>query len=100
MELYTSLFEDSIGNKNPDALMSFIEVLEATIEFKEHVLQHINDPSITLGNTIHQNYSQGILLEEGTSADIVANHLLKNIKANIALGGKRTCDNPTKILYN
>ena len=38
------------------------------------------------GNIIHQNYSQGILLEEGCAAVIVGNHLTKNIKANIALG--------------
>lgn len=39
------------------------------------------------GNIIHQNYTQGIILEEGCAAVIVSNHLTRNIKANIALGG-------------
>ena len=100
LNLYSSLFEDSIGSRNADAVMTFYEVLEATVEFKELVLQHINDVTIPLGNTINQNYSQGILLEEGCSAEIASNHIHKNIKANIALGGRRTSDNPTRILYN
>ena len=41
-----------------------------------------------MGNTINQNYSQGILLEEGCSADIFSNLIMKNAKANIALGGE------------
>mmetsp|Transcript_11521 Transcript_11521/g.19488 ORF Transcript_11521/g.19488 Transcript_11521/m.19488 type:complete len:174 (+) Transcript_11521:664-1185(+) len=80
--------------------MTFYEVLEATVEFKELVLQHINNAQIPQGNSIIQNYSQGILLEEGCSAEINSNHLLKNIKANIALGGKRSGEVPTRILYN
>lgn len=51
-----------------------------------------------MGNYIHQNYSQGILIEEGCSADIYSNHITKNIKANIALGGQ--CSGYTKIKFN
>lgn len=39
-------------------------------------------------NLIVANYNQGILIVEGSSARIYANKIDKNIKANIALGGK------------
>lgn len=100
LELYLSLFEEGIGSRSSDALLTFYEVLEATVEFKELIMQHINDPNIPKGNSIYSNYSQGILLEEGCSADINSNHLLKNIKANIALGGRRSGEQATRILYN
>ena len=38
-------------------------------------------------NVIQQNYNQGILIVEGSCADIVGNKIDLNIKANIALGG-------------
>ena len=44
------------------------------------------------------NYGQGILLEEGTAAYIVGNHIARNIKANIALGGSDSEN--TKIMFN
>lgn len=43
-----------------------------------------------LGNFITSNHAQGILLEEGCSARITENYIAKNMKANIALGGKGT----------
>jgi len=56
-------------------------------QFKQHVIKDFMDKNVAKGNFIHMNYSQGILLEEGSSAQIVGNHITKNIKANIALGG-------------
>ena len=49
-------------------------------------------------NVISQNYNQGILIVEGSSAKIIANKIEQNIKANIALGGQKTGD--TRIMYN
>jgi len=40
-----------------------------------------------MGNLIQQNYNQGILIEEDCNAEIIANHLIKNLRANIAMGG-------------
>lgn len=61
-------------------------------------MEHINDLSIPLGNLIQENMSQGILLEEGCSADIFGNNIIKNVKANIALGGWNS--GLTKIKFN
>ncbi len=47
---------------------------------------------------ISHNYNQGILIVEGSSAEIIANKIENNIKANIALGGEQT--SKTRILYN
>lgn len=44
--------------------------------------------SFSNANVISSNYNQGILLVEGSSAIIQANKIDKNIKANIALGGR------------
>jgi hypothetical protein len=41
-------------------------------------------------NLIVSNYNQGILVVEGSYAQIVANKIDKNIKANIALGGEKS----------
>jgi len=49
-------------------------------------------------NTIQFNYNQGILLVEGSYAIIQSNFFDKNIKANIALGGKQS--GSTKIRWN
>ena len=49
-------------------------------------------------NVISQNYNQGILIVEGSSAEIIANKIEHNIKANIALGGQET--GKTRIMYN
>jgi parallel beta-helix repeat protein len=49
-------------------------------------------------NVISHNYNQGILIVEGSSAEIIANKIEHNIKANIALGGEKTGD--TRIMYN
>jgi parallel beta-helix repeat protein len=38
------------------------------------------------------------LIEEGCSADIIANHLNKNLRANIALGGAKS--EYTRIKFN
>jgi hypothetical protein len=39
-------------------------------------------------NLITNNYNQGILLTEGCSAQIIANKIDGNFKANIACGGE------------
>ena len=49
-------------------------------------------------NVIQGNYNQGVLIVEGSSAEIIANKIENNIKANIALGGERT--GKTRIMYN
>lgn len=49
-------------------------------------------------NIIGSNYNQGILIVEGSHASIIANKIEKNIKANIAIGGKKC--GLTKIKYN
>jgi len=64
-----------------------IKILEAVAEFKQHILNHIKNKEISTGNLIHLNYCQGILIEESCSAHICANHIVQNMKANIALGG-------------
>jgi parallel beta-helix repeat protein len=58
----------------------------------------INIKSFPNSNVISSNYNQGILLVEGSSANIVANKIEKNIKANIALGGVNC--GKTLIKYN
>ena len=100
--VYAHLFQNTGGEEGQykDAMTTFYEVLEATAAFKEQVINHLNnvDGSIKMGNLIHQNYSQGILIEEGCAADIIANHLVKNLKANIALGGQNSGD--SKVNFN
>lgn len=49
-------------------------------------------------NVIQQNFNQGILVVEGSHAKIIANKIDSNIKANIALGGRRSGN--TRIKYN
>ena len=58
----------------------------------------INIKSFPNANVISSNYNQGILLVEGSSAMIFANKIDKNIKANIALGGKNC--GKTQIKFN
>ena len=41
-------------------------------------------------NVIQQNYNQGILIVEGSSADIIGNKISANFKSNIGLGGSRS----------
>jgi parallel beta-helix repeat protein len=60
--------------------------------------QHINVKSFPNPNVIAQNYNQGILIVEGSSAKIIANKIDGNIKANIALGGQES--GKTRIKYN
>jgi hypothetical protein len=65
----------------------------------EHMKEKLFDPKKMLKrNTISFNYNQGILLVEGSYAIIQSNFLDKNIKANIALGGKQS--GSTKIKWN
>ena len=91
------MFDDGLTGEEPedgnnlgggDRMMSYYETLNIAADFKEKVMLHINDSKEKMGNTINQNYSQGILLEEGCSADIFSNLIMKNAKANIALGGE------------
>jgi len=49
-------------------------------------------------NVISSNFSQGIIIVEGSSAKIISNQIDSNIKANIALGGKDS--GKTRIKYN
>jgi F-box protein 11 len=67
--------------------MSFYDILDAVAEFKDKIITHLADPRQPLGNVIHANYAQGILVEEGCVADVYSNHISANLKANIALGG-------------
>ncbi len=48
-------------------------------------------------NKIFGNFSQGILLVEGTSAHIEQNEVFTNFKANIALGGEGSSDT---VIFN
>ena len=62
-----------------------------------------NVPSINLkdfpnANIIGSNYNQGVLIVEDSYANIFCNKVEKNIKANIALGGKSS--GKTKIKFN
>ena len=58
----------------------------------------MEDEAIPCGNTIRQNYSQGIILEETSSAEIYSNLIYANVKANIALGGESSGE--TIIKFN
>ena len=78
--------------------MNFYEVLEAVAEFKEDISEYTNSLANPMGNHINQNYCQGVLIEEGCSADILSNHISGNLKANVALGGQGSGD--TKIKKN
>lgn len=49
-------------------------------------------------NVIRYNYNQGILIVEGSYAEIIGNKIDANIKANIAVGGENSCK--TKIKFN
>ena len=49
-------------------------------------------------NNIHTNYNQGICIVEGSSCKIIENTICKNLKANIAFGGKGSSE--TKIERN
>ena len=49
-------------------------------------------------NYIHTNYNQGICIVEGSSCKITENTISKNLKANIAFGGKGS--SATKIERN
>ena len=49
-------------------------------------------------NVIQHNFNQGILLTEGCAAQIIANKIDGNYKANIALGGEAS--GLCKIKYN
>ena len=94
---YAQLFEDTVG-AGDDGLSAFYDVIDAAVIFKEHVREQMIDQKYSMGNSIQQNYNQGILLEEGCAADIFSNHIIKNLRANIALGGEGS--GSTKIKYN
>ena len=49
-------------------------------------------------NVIRYNYNQGILIVEGSYAEIYANKIDANIKANIAIGGELS--GKTKVKWN
>lgn len=68
-----------------------------TKEYNPYV-PNINVKSFPNANHIAVNFHQGILLVEGSSAQIYANKIDRNVKANIALGGKNS--GLTKIKFN
>ena len=76
---------------NPDDLLE-LDYNEITVSAQLRVKSFPN------ANVISHNYNQGILIVEGSSAEIIANKIEHNIKANIALGGEKTGD--TRIMYN
>ena len=49
-------------------------------------------------NVIQHNYNQGILIVEGSHAQIIGNRIAANVKANIGLGG--TNSGQTRITHN
>lgn len=65
---------------------------------REFIIPSINLKSFPNPNLISSNYNQGVLIVEGSSAKIYANKIDKNIKANIALGGKNC--GKTRIKFN
>lgn len=67
-------------------------------DIKKEELLYINVKSFPNPNVISSNFSQGILIVEGSSAKIISNKIDSNIKANIALGGKDS--GKTRIKYN
>ena len=67
--------------------------LEVDIETK--TIDKITFPN---PNVIQSNYNQGILVVEGSSANIFANKISHNIKANLACGGQKSAN--TCIMYN
>jgi len=99
-ELYQDYFEDDLDHNegHSEAGMTFTEVLEATRGFREQLVDSMNSSRYPAGNVITQNYGQGILLEESCSAKIYSNHIIDNLKANIALGGDASCG--TDIKFN
>jgi hypothetical protein len=86
-----------------DLHIKFLATLQATAKFKTTICNEIkraisSKSGVKSGNCISNNNCQGILIEEGSSAEIIANHIHSNSKANIAIGGHNTEN--TKILYN
>ena len=65
-------------------------------QITENVEMHVK--SFENANVISNNYNQGILIVEGSHAEIIANKVEHNIKANIAMGGQNSKE--TRILYN
>jgi hypothetical protein len=55
---------------------------------KEKSIPKMNERIFSNPNIISSNYKQGIILVEGSSALIFGNKIDRNIKANIALGGR------------
>ena len=51
------------------------------------LLDIVKNASFPFPNIITQNHNQGILLVEGSTAEIYANKIESNVKANIAFGG-------------
>ena len=69
--------------------------------FYDHLGKHnqkIKVKSFPNPNVIQHNFNQGILLTEGCAAQIIANKIDHNYKANIALGGESS--GLTRIKYN
>ena len=87
-QLYQSFFEDCLGAGAKTSQMNFYEVLETVAQFKEQICLSFERNQESGGNFINNNYCQGIILEEGCSADILNNTICANLKANIALGGQ------------
>lgn len=63
---------------------------EAIIEFLDDKVNSVDNDDFLNSNVIQANFKQGILATEGSFCKIIGNKIDSNIKANIALGGKRT----------
>lgn len=92
-----------LGHQNQGFGHEYKSLLQLFHE-KEFGYDQIEDQAASLvekfsnANLITGNYNQGILIVEGSSAQIIANKIESNNKANVALGGEHT--GKTKIMYN
>ena len=85
-------------NEDPDAAEHRPDDL-VNLDYNEiTVTAQMRVKSFPNANVISHNYNQGILIVEGSSAEIIANKIEHNIKANIALGGQET--GKTRVMYN
>ena len=95
---YKYLYDKFTALFHPQLPPTFSALISAAGNFKKQQLQIISTDDHPLGNRIVCNNHQGICIEEGSCADIIANHISDNFYANIALGGQNS--KFTKIMFN
>ena len=78
-------------------MLNYHDLLQAVGDFKERI-DYMMGRLTNKGNVINSNHAQGVLIMEGCSANIVSNHILSSLKANIALGGEGTEN--TRVVKN